>query len=283
MSTDTVCSRRTILARLAAPAATVWLLGADPLKLPIGCQLYPVRDLLGKDFEGTLRQIAAIGYKSVEMCSPQGYTNSGFSTLANRKASQIRSTIRAAGLACESCHYNYRELKESLEERIDYAKQLGLKQMILASFGLPADATLAEWERAAAELNIIGERVRKSGLQLGYHNHNREFEKVDGVLVYDRLMAEFDPKLVKMQFQTAVISLGYDAVPYFEKFPGRFLSMHLADWSASEKKTMPVGGGVIDWKRLFGAARNAGIRNYFVEVDLDAMKASYPYLHQLQA
>ncbi|MCX6623552.1 MAG: sugar phosphate isomerase/epimerase [Acidobacteria bacterium] len=240
-----------------------------------------MRDLLGKDFEGTLRQLAAIGYKSIEMCSPHSYSKSDFGTLADRKPSDVRAAIRAAGLICESCHYNFGELKENLEERIRYAKQLGLKQMILASFGLPADATVAEWERAAAELNRIGERVRKAGLQLGFHNHNREFEKVDGVLPYDRLLAELDPKLVKLQFQTAVVSIGYEAVPYLEKYPGRFISLHLADWSPTEKKVMPVGAGAIDWKKLFAAARNAGVKNYFVEVDLEAMKASYPYLHQL--
>jgi sugar phosphate isomerase/epimerase len=79
-----------------------------------------------------------------------------------------------------------------------------------------------------------------------------------------------------------VISLGYKAAAFFEKYPGRFLSMHLADWSATEKKPVPVGLGAVDWKQLFTAAKTGGVKNYFVEMDMAAMKASYAYLHQLQ-
>ena len=281
MNIISTSSRRSFLRNVAAAsAAAAGLLHANPLGLPIGCQLYPVRDQLGKDFEGTLKQLATIGYKSVEMCSPHGYTDSGFATLAARKGSAVRNAIKAAGLTCESCHYNFRELKDSLDERISYARQLGLKQMVIASMGLPADATPAEWERAAAESNPIGERVRKAGMQLVFHNHDREFEKADGVLIYDRLLKEFDPKLVKLQFQTAVMRLGVDPYPYFQQNSGRFASLHLADFNA-EKQVVAVGAGTIDWKKLFAAAQAAGLKNYFVEVGLEEMKASYPYLSQL--
>lgn len=282
MNTDTLLTRRTVVARLGASAASAALLAADPLGMPVGCELYPVRDQVAKDFEGALRMVAAMGYKTVEMCSPAGYAKSGFGALVDRKPKQIRASIRAAGLTCESCHYTFGELKDNLDERIGYAKHLGLKQMIVASFGLTEDATIAEWDRAAARLNLIGERVRKAHLQLGYHNHDREFAKVDGVFVYDRLMQGLDPNLVKMQFQTAVVRLGFDAAPYFEKYPGRFLSMHLADWSPATKQIVAVGSGVIDWKKLFSAARVAGVKNYFVEVAPDAMPASCTYLHQLR-
>jgi sugar phosphate isomerase/epimerase len=257
-------------------------LGARPLGMPIGCQTYPVREMLGKDFEGTLRQLAAIGYRAIEMCSPQGYANGGFGPLAKMKASEIRAGIRAAGLECESSHYTFRELKENLDERIAYAKELGLKQMICASLGLRQGATLADWTRAAEELNKIGEQTQKAGLQAGFHNHNVEFTEIDGVLIYDRLMQTLDPKLVKMQFQVAVISLGYDGATLFNKYPGRFISMHLQDWSASEKKLVAVGKGMVDWKKLFGAAKKGGVKNYFVEVNLDAMKESLPYLQGLK-
>ena len=85
-----------------------------------------------------------------------------------------------------------------------------------------------------------------------------------------------------MQFQVAVISLGYDAAAFLTKYPGRFISMHLQDWSATEKKEVPVGAGVVDWKKLFAAAKTGGVKNYFVEMNLEAMKASYPYLHKLK-
>ncbi len=141
---------------------------------------------------------------------------------------------------------------------------------------------MADWAKAAGELNKLGERTKKAGIQLGFHNHNGEFKEIDGVLIYDKLMSEFDPKLVKMQFQVAVISLGYQAAPYFKKYPGRFISLHLADWSTAEKKSVPVGAGVVDWKELFAAAKMGGVQNYFVEMNLDALKASYPYLHNLK-
>jgi sugar phosphate isomerase/epimerase len=257
-------------------------LGADPLGIPIGFQVFPVREMLGKDFEGTLRQLAAVGYRTVEMCSPPSYANYGFAPLTNLKASEMRRIIQAAGLHCESCHYQFGELKKHLDERIAFAKELGLKQMVLSTFGLRREATMDDWRRAAGELNKIGEEIQKAGLQAGYHNHDFEFKQIDGVLIYDELMSRLDPKLIKMQFQVAVISLGYEAATFFTKYPGRFISAHLADWSPTDKKTVAVGKGVVDWKKLFAAAKTGGIENYFVEVNLDEMKASYPYLHDLK-
>ncbi len=267
----------------ATGAVAAWpALRADPLGMPIGCQTYPVREALGKDFPGTLRQLASIGYRTIEMCSPPGYERSGFGSLMNLKAAEMRRIIRDAGLRCESCHYQFRELKESLDERIAFAKELGLKQMVVSTFALPRNASLSDWTRAADELNKIGEKTQKAGLQAGFHNHHFEFAQIDGVLIYDKLMQAFDPKLVKMQFQVAVISLGYEAATYMTKYPGRFISLHLADWSSTEKKSAPVGKGVVDWKKLFAAAKTGGVKNYFVEMDLEAMKASVPYLRELK-
>ena len=282
-------SRRQFLGTSAMTVAATACLGpgvrqvrADPLGLPIGCQLYPVGKLVAQDFEGTLRQLAAIGYRTIELCSPPSYEKSGFAPLVKMKASEVRKAIETAGLRCESSHYQFRELKENLDDRIAYAKELGLKQMILSTFGLRQDATMADWAKAAGELNKIGERTRKEGIQLGFHNHNFEFREIDGVLIYDKLMSEFDPKLVKMQFQVAVVSLGYQAATYLKKYPGRFISLHLADWSSADKKAVPVGAGVVDWKGLFAVAKAGGVENYFVEMNLDALKASYPYLRDLK-
>ncbi len=185
--------RRTVLGLGAAAL----LAKADPLGLPIGCQVFPVRDALSKDFDGTLRQLAAIGYKNIEMCSPPGYISSGFGPLANMKAPEMRSRIEAARLHCESCHYGFAELKSSLDDRIAFARELGLKQMVLSSFGLPATATMADWSNAAEQLNGIGERVQKAGMQLGYHNHDNEFKEIDGALIYDALMHRLDGRLVR--------------------------------------------------------------------------------------
>lgn len=285
----TTISRRGFLGKSAMTVAAAACLGrvtrsvqAEPLGLPIGCQLYPVGKMIAQDFEGTLKQLAALGYRTIELCSPPSYQSSGFGPLTKLTAAQVRKAIEGAGLRCESCHYQFQELKDKLDERIAYARELGLKQMVLSTFGLPEKATMADWTRAAGELNKIGERTRKEGIQLGFHNHHFEFRAIDGVLIYDKLMGEFDPKLVKMQFQVAVISLGYKAATYLRKYPGRFSSLHLADWSATEKKSVAVGSGIVDWKDLFAAAKVGGVENYFVEMNLDLLKASYPYLHELK-
>jgi len=102
-------------------AATALALHADPMKMPIGCQVYPVREALAKDFEGTLRELSTIGYRTIEMCSPPSYAE--FRPLASLTAAQMRRTIELAGLRCESCHYNFRELKENLDERMGFAKR----------------------------------------------------------------------------------------------------------------------------------------------------------------
>jgi sugar phosphate isomerase/epimerase len=272
-------TRRQFAGAGAASLAALRGLQADPIGLPIGTQTYPVRDAIGKDFPGTLKQIAGLGYRAIEMCSPPSYAE--FRPLAGMKAADMRKTIEAAGLKCESCHYNFRELKENLAERIAFARELGLTQMVLSSFGLRPEATLTDYRQAAGDLNRIAETVSKAGIQTGYHNHNNEFKEIDGVLIYDDLMRTFDPALVKMQFQVAVISLGFEAATYLTKYPGRFLSMHLADYSTADKKQVPVGAGVVDWKKLFAAAKKAGVKNYFVEVNLDAMGPSYTYLHAM--
>jgi sugar phosphate isomerase/epimerase len=263
-------------------AATASKLGANPLSMPIGFQSWSVQELLQKDFDGTLKQMAEFGFQSMELCSPPSYRQYGFGGLVNLKGSELRQKINSAGLLCESCHYQWGELKTSLDERIAYAKDLGLKQMILSTFGLPTKATLADWKKNADELNKMGEKTQAAGIQLGFHNHDFEFKEIDGVLVYDELLKVFDPKLVKLQFQVAVISLGYEADKYLTKYPGRFISLHLVDWAPAEKKQVPVGQGSIDMKKLFTAARTGGIRNYFLEMPLDLMKPSVPYLRDLK-
>jgi sugar phosphate isomerase/epimerase len=256
-------------------------LRADPFGWPIGCQTWPVRESIGRDFAGTLAGLAADGYRRIEMCSPPSYSDSGFGPLASMPAAALREKIHAAGLGCESCHFGFDELKESLDARMAWAKELGLTQMIISSFDLPRTAKLSDWAQAAQAANKLGERTRQAGFQLGYHNHDMEFHKLDGELIYDRLMSELDPKLVRMQFQVSVVRLGYHAADYFEKYPGRFISMHLQDWSDKEHKEVALGQGIVDWKRLFAAARTGGVKNYFVEMDPPELKASVPYLHTL--
>jgi sugar phosphate isomerase/epimerase len=263
-------------------AAAVSRLKANPLGMPIGFQSWSVQKLLQNDFDGTMKEMAALGFESMELCSPPSYRMFGFGGLVGLTGSQLREKINSAGLKCESCHYQWGELKKSLDERITHAKDLGLNQMILSTFSLPRNATLDDWKRNADELNKMGEKALGAGIQLGFHNHDFEFQKLDGVLIYDELLKVFDPKLVKLQFQVAVISLGYEAEKYFTQHPGRFISLHLIDWLPSEKKQVAVGEGELDMKKLFTAAKTGGIQNYFVEMPLDLMKPSVPYLKSLK-
>ena len=254
---------------------------ATPLRMPIGVQTYIVRDTIGKDFAGTLRQLAGMGFQTIEMCSPPGY-GKDWEPLTKLTAPQMREAIHAAGLGCESCHYPFIELQEHLDERIAYAKELGLTQMVVSGFWMKKDATLDDWRKAADACNRLGERTRKAGIQLAFHNHHFEFAQIDGTLIYDELMNTLDPALVKMQFQVAVINIGYKAVTYFRKYPGRFISLHLADYSAEKKQSVPVGQGIVDWKELFCEAKAAGVKNYFVEVGTDLLKPSSEYLRGLK-
>ena len=254
---------------------------ANPLGMPIGVQTYIVRDSIGKDFAGTLRRLAGMGFQMIEMCSPPGY-GKDWEPLTKLTAAQMRETIRAAGLSCESCHYPFAELQDHLDERIAFAKELGLKQMVVSGFWMKKDATMDDWRKSADACNRLGERTRKAGIQLAFHNHHFEFAQIDGVLIYDELMSKLDPELVKMQFQVAVVNIGYKAVTYFKKYPGRFSSLHLADYSAELKKSVPVGQGIVDWKELFSEAKAAGVKNYFVEMGTDLLKPSCEYLRGLQ-
>jgi sugar phosphate isomerase/epimerase len=128
----------------------------------------------------------------------------------------------------------------------------------------------------------MGEKPAKAGIQQGLHNETFETSTVDGKRTYDILFELLDPKLVKFQFQVSTIAWGFDAAEYFTKYPGRFVSMHVQGWSAQDKKIVAVGKDSLDWKKIFAAAKTGGIKNYFVEMKLEMMKESVPYLRNLQ-
>jgi sugar phosphate isomerase/epimerase len=251
---------------------------ASAFDIPLGFQTWVVKDSLAKDFAGTLKMVAAQGYQLVEMCSPKGYVNSGFGPLVNIKPADMKKIINDSGLSCPSCHFGFSELTDDLDDRIEFAQQLGLTQMICSSFGLKKEAKLSDYLDAADKINKSAEKIKNAGMQAGFHNHAGEFETLDDQLIYDALMARFDADLVKMQFQTQVITLGYKAATYFNKYPGRFISAHLSDWT-TDKKEVPVGKGIIDWKEFFAAAKTGGVKNFFVEMNPDTFKDSATYIH----
>jgi sugar phosphate isomerase/epimerase len=263
-------------------SAGVLKLHANPLGLPIGCQTWPVRDMIAKDFPGTLKQLSDAGFQSIELCSPVGYDDSGFAGLAKYKGAELRKIINDAGLTCVSSHFSMDELRKNQGDRIAWAKDVGMTQMLVASLGGPEHPTMDDVKRAADEYNKIGDKAAQAGIQQGLHNENFELSKVDGKRTYDILFELLDPKLVKFQFQVSTISQGYDAAEYFTKYPGRFISMHVQGWDAKTKKIVPVGQDSLDWKKIFTAAKTGGIKNYFVEMKLEMMRASVPYLRSLQ-
>ena len=282
-------SRREFFKNTATGAAVAGVLsagalelGANPLGLPIGCQTWPMRAMIAKDFPGTIKQLAQAGFQTIELCSPVGYANSGFAGLAQYKGAELRKMLGDLGVKCISSHFDIKELRENQADRIAWAKDVGLTQMMVPSLGGPRNPTMDDVKRATDEYNKMGVHAAQAGIQQGLHNENFELTMVDGKRTYDLLLDLLDPKLVKFQFQISTISSGYDAAEYFTKYPGRFISMHVQGWSAKTKKIMAVGHDTLNWKKIFTAAKTGGVKNYFVEMDLDLMKASVPYLRRLR-
>jgi sugar phosphate isomerase/epimerase len=282
-------SRRDFLKNAATNAAAAGLLGAgalelraNPLGLPIGCQTWPVRDMIAKDFPGTIKQLADAGFQAIELCSPVGYADNGFGGLAKYSGTELRKILADAGVTCVSSHFGMEELRKDQAGRIAWAKDVGLTQMLVATLSGPEKPTMDDVKRAADEYNKMGEQAAKAGIQQGLHNEGFELSMVNGKRTYDLLFELLEPKLVNFQFQVSTISRGYDAAEYFTKYPGRFISMHAQGWSAETKKVAAVGQDSLDWKKIFSAAKTGGIKNYFVEMNLELMKASVPYLHSLQ-
>jgi sugar phosphate isomerase/epimerase len=300
-------SRRAFFRMAAADAAVAGLvaarvveLDANPLGLPIGSQSYPHRQMI-KDgtFAELAKTLADIGVQRVEMCSPLGYAD--FSPLTDGR--QVKKVLADHGLKCESGHFSMKELRERQAESIAWAKDVGITQMITATLGAGNNPTMDDVKRAADEYNKIAAVAAKAGIQQGLHNEGFELSTVDGKRTYDVLMELLDPKLVKFQFQMSTIGQGFVADEYFTKYPGRFISMHVQDVDLNATPPPPpaadagrggpggrgrgrgmqtsVGKGSIDWVKTFKAAKVAGVKNYFVEQNMELTKASVTFLKSL--
>jgi sugar phosphate isomerase/epimerase len=301
-------SRRTFLQHGSLAVATIACADTlaapsqqGPLGRPIGLQLYTVRDDAAKDLPATLKTIAAIGYREVELAG-----------LPARPAAEVRTLLEDCGLTAPSMHAGMSDLQTGLQQRIDYANALGVKYVV-CSFPWTADSrfrnaaggsgnalaagvTLDDWKWNAEQLNRIGEIARKAGVRCGYHNHNMEFRVYDGVTAYDELLRQTDPALVTMELDIAwVVTAGVDPLHYLTKHAARISLLHVKEVRRNanttrdrlDAQTTEVGSGQIDWKRLFGAMSPERIRHYFVEQEnferppLEAVKISFDYLHSL--
>jgi len=257
----------------------------------VGAQLYTVRDAMQKDFEGTLAKVAAIGYKEVE-----------FAGYFDKSPQQIKEILSRNGLTSPSAHIDYPSLTgDAWAKAIEGAKTIGHDYLINAWVDESVRKEPGSWKRIAETYNRAGEISKKSGIQFAYHNHNFEFEPVDGKLPYDFLLETCDPKLVQMEMDLCwITSTGKDPVDYFRRYPGRFPLVHVKGLSKKPAQgaatpipqVLPditdVGhNDIIDWKRIFAHSKEAGIKHYFVEHDVPkdpfaSLKASYEYLSTLQ-
>jgi sugar phosphate isomerase/epimerase len=304
MSTST---RRDFLKlTLAASAAGFALnrglpLQAAPFGLPIGLELYSVRELLPKDFEGTLKQIAAAGYTEVEAA--------GF---YDRSAKGFRQTMDNAKLRCVAAHYPLAKLQPQLGSLIEYAKELGIGYMVCASPSLrdpskvklsPKDPgyqeawvqafTMDDWKWNADQFNMIGKKVQAAGIQFGYHNHTTEFRKLDEVVPYDELMRLTDPALVTYEMDCGWVSVaGYNPADYLKKYPTRISMVHVKDFDlksgTGHPKSTELGRGTIDYRAIFAAAKPGQLKHAFVEQEdfdmppLQALKIDAEYMKNLK-
>jgi len=244
-----------------------------------------------EDFEGTIAKVAQIGYKEVE-----------FAGYFGRTPQQVRAVLDKNGLTAPSTHVQYDELDEKFPKVIEDSRTIGLEYIVCPWIPEELRKSPDIWKQASDKFNKCGEQTQKAGIQFGYHNHWFEFLPVNGKLPYDQLLADCDPKLVKMELDLCWITVGgSDPVKYFEKYPGRFPLVHVKDikklpkvtqagsqdFGSSLKDITEVGSGMIAWKRIFAHSEQAGIKHYIVEHDnpkqpLESIKTSYEYLKNLR-
>lgn len=300
---------------MAASMMEIPLLNANPLNLPIGLQLYTVGHEMDTDPAGTLKVVAATGYKNVEL-----------SPLSKTPPKDLRKMLDDVGLKNPAGHYTLPDLMSKLPEMIDLAHLFGQEFLIVtvpwvadpsrfkpdpqmgqfALFLAIIDGlTLDDWKWNADQFNKLGEQVKKAGLQLGYHNHNFEWKTYGNATGYDEFLRLTDPKLVKLELDCGWATVaGQDAAAYLSKLPDRYVSLHIKDFRKgfTTRTTLlgkdsgaPVGTelgrGAIDYRRIFAAAQKAQIRALFVEQEppftempaLEAIKVDYDYVKNLKS
>ena len=295
-------TRREFCKAAAAPVAVAGLgiaaapsLSAAPLGLPIGSQTWPHRALLG-DFPAFVKIMADMGVTRLELCSPLGYGKE-FAGLTDGKA--VKKILDDHGMKCESAHFTMRELREKQWQSIAWAKDVGITQMISATLGDGnggSNPTLDQVKKAAEEYNRIAAEAAKGGMQQGLHNEGFEVSMVEGKRTYDLLFDLLDPQLVKFQFQMSTIANGLVAADYFTRYPGRFISMHIQDVDMNAPLPPPppeggrgrgrgqvaVGKGTIDWPATFRAAKIGGVKNYFVEQNMELTRETVAALKAMK-
>lgn len=245
----------------------------------IGIQLYSVRNDMLADAAGTLKKLAAIGYKNIESA---GSEKGSYYGLQPKEFKRICSDL---GMNLLSGHVHIDP--ENWQKTVDEAAESGQTYLICST--MPSNGqTVSNYQHCADIFNKSAEVAQKSKLIFGYHNHEYEFEKENGKVLYDVLLNETDPKKVIFEADLGwMILSGNDATTYFNKYPGRFPLWHLKDMSKTAKHSTEFGKGDIDLQALLAQAKKAGMKNYFVEQEeytlapLDAMQYDLAYLKKL--
>ncbi len=279
-----------LLGGIAAGAAVggrdAWAEGRLAWPGPIGLEIYTVRDKFARAPAETLKRVAAIGYREVEI-SP------------GLKPAALKQDLRAAGLAAPSGYFQLAKTIEEWKRSVDLAHAYGLQYIVV---GDNPKLTAAQWRRRAAFFNRCGEVAKQAGIQFCYHAHFHEFAKVDGTTGYDIMLKDCSPNLLKMEMDIFwVVYAGADPLHYWRLYPGRFPLLHIKDLRkgvtihhqespppGGPNPFAPVGQGIIDWRRIFAHVHEAGAKHIYVEQDhcnlpeYQAIKISYDYLRHLR-
>jgi sugar phosphate isomerase/epimerase len=273
---------RRIFMKTVSAGGLAALAGSDLMATrvkPIGLQLYTVRNEMEKDFEGSLAKVAQTGYKEVE-----------FAGYFGRTPQQVKDILKKNGLKTPSVHIALDLFEKELPKTIETGKFLGQEYLVCPFLPPERRKTADDFKKLAEVFNRLGAECQKAGMGFAYHNHNFEFQPVDGQMPYDLLLEGTDPKLVHMEMDLYwVVKANQDPVHYFDKYPGRFPLVHVKDMDTTpEKGFAEVGRGNMDFKRIFGASQKAGIKHYIVEQDrtpgnpFDSIKISWDYLSKFQ-
>ncbi|MDP4284927.1 MAG: sugar phosphate isomerase/epimerase [Bacteroidota bacterium] len=222
----------------------------------IGLQLYTVRDEMMVDSIGTLKKIASLGYKEIESAtSAKGY-------YYGLKPAEMKQICADHGMTLRSGHVRY---DDKWQQTIDEAAESGQEYLIVPTMPTRGQ-TVDNYKRAAEIFNKAGEACNKSNIILAYHNHDAEFEKDNGKVLYDVLLENANPEFVKMEMDLGwVIMAGFDPLDYFAKYPGRFPLWHLKDMNMKERHSTEFGKGALDVKKMMQHSKQSGMKYFFVE------------------
>ena len=274
---------QTVSATLIAPSALrAAPFTAKPRRLKrVGIQLYTLRDDAKKDLGKTLADIAAMGYKDVEMLGGMG--NFGASP------KQVRAMLQRNGLRAPSTHVGTNVL-DALDRAFDDAHAIGHQYVVVASLPEDQAKTLDDYRRWADRFNEAGAKARRAGLWFGFHDEANDFAKVDGKVLYDELATRIDPKVVRLQLDTGNLGVaGVDPIEYMQRYHNKYWQFHIKDVpSLGSPNDTELGKGVIDFKKLLGMIDHIDEKHLYVEQEsypgapIDSARRNYKYLSTLQ-